>query len=129
VSNNNQSRKQVFLGSLHYDTVESEIVAAFAGIGVITTNVRIPKDPETGRSKGYAFVDVDESCTLETGEIISGIEGVMFHGRPCRADRVHERAERRGGGSRERSGPPPERQGGDDRKHGRGKRGRRGEEW
>lgn len=126
MSNNNQSRKQVFLGSLHYDTVESEIVAAFAGIGVVTTNVRIPKDPETGRSKGYAFVDVDESCTLEVGEIISGIEGTMFHGRPCRADRVHERAERRG--SRDRSGPLPERQG-DDRKRGHGKRGRRGEEW
>ena len=123
MSNNNTPRKQVFLGSLHYDTIESEIVAAFAGIGVITTNVRIPKDPETGRSKGYAFVDVDEGCTLEIGEIISGIEGAMFHGRPCRADRVHERARR------ERSGPPPERRDGDhDRKRG-SKRGRRGEEW
>lgn len=123
MSNYKPPRKQVFLGSLHYDTVESEIVAAFAGIGVIATNVRIPKDPETGRSKGYAFVDIDDGCTLEVDEIISGIEGVMFHGRPCRADRVHERAQRA------RSGPSSDRRDGAHGGKRDRKRGRRGEKW
>ena len=84
-----QDRKQVFLGSLHYDTTEAEIVSAFAGLGVIATNVRIPKDKETQRPKGYAFVDVDPDAALTVEEIISGIDGTMFRGRPCRADKVN----------------------------------------
>lgn len=90
---NNQDRKQVFLGSLHYDATEAEIVAAFSGINVAVTNVRIPRDKETGRAKGFAFVDIDSSATLSVEEIISGIDGVMFRGRPCRADRVNEKPE------------------------------------
>jgi RNA recognition motif-containing protein len=91
---NPQDRKQVFLGSLHYDATEAEIVSAFAGIGVLATNVRIPRDNDTGRAKGFAFVDIDPNATLTVEEIISGIDGVMFHGRPCRADKVNAKPER-----------------------------------
>jgi RNA recognition motif-containing protein len=121
VSNNNQERKQVFLGSLHYDATEKEIVDAFAGIGVTVTNVRIPRDNDTGRSKGFAFVDIDPGVALSIEEIISGIDGVAFRGRPCRADKVKASGERR-----ERSFARPEKP----RRRGtHGKAGRDGEDW
>jgi RNA recognition motif-containing protein len=92
---NKADRKQVFIGSLHYDATEDEIVAAFADMGVTTTNVRIPRDQDTGRPQGYAFVDVDSRTTaLSVEEIISGMDGTPFRGRPCRADRVHAKPER-----------------------------------
>jgi RNA recognition motif-containing protein len=104
VSNNSKDRKQVFIGSLHYDATEAEIVSAFSEMGVTTTNVRIPRDQDTGRPKGYAFVDIDsESTVLSVEEIISGIDGTPFRGRPCRADKVNEKPEReqrRGGHGR-----------------------------
>ena len=96
----NEDRKQIFIGSLHYDATEIEIFTAFAEMGVATTNVRIPRDQDTGRAKGYAFVDIDPRATaLSIEEIISGIDGTPFRGRPCRADKVNakpERDERRG---------------------------------
>jgi RNA recognition motif-containing protein len=97
---NNEDRKQIFLGSLHYDATEEEIISAFTEMGIVIINVRIPRDQDTGRPKGYAFVDVDPRfTTLSVEEIISGIDGTPFHGRPCRADKVNakpERNERRG---------------------------------
>jgi RNA recognition motif-containing protein len=95
VSNNsNPDRKQVFIGSLHYDATEQEIVDAFTDLGVRTLNVRIPRDKDTDRPKGYAFVDVDPDNPLSVEEIISGIDGTPFRGRPCRADKVNAKPER-----------------------------------
>lgn len=113
---NQEDRKQVFLGSLHYDATEGEIVAAFEGIGVTATNVRIPRDNDTHRAKGFAFVDIDPSATLSIEEIISGIDGVMFRGRPCCADKVNARPA--GGPRRERTERPNRnRRGGRGRDH------------
>jgi len=93
---NNEDRKQIFIGSLHYDATEYEIVSAFAEMGVVANNVRIPRDADTGRAKGYAFVDIDPCTTaLSIEEIISGIDGTLFRGRPCRADKVNAKPERR----------------------------------
>jgi RNA recognition motif-containing protein len=90
VSNNsNPDRKQVFIGSLHYDATEQEIVDAFTDLRVRVLNVRIPRDKDTDRPKGYAFVDVDPDNPLSVEEIILGIDGTPFRGRPCRADKVN----------------------------------------
>jgi RNA recognition motif-containing protein len=103
-NNNNKDRKQIFIGSLHYDATEVEITQAFTEMGVAVTNVRIPRDQDTGRAKGFAFVDIDaEATVLSIEEIISGIDGTPFRGRPCRADKVNakpEREQRRGGHGR-----------------------------
>lgn len=107
---NNKDRKQVFIGSLHYDTTEEEVAVAFASLGIRTTNVRIPRDKDTGRAKGYAFIDIDPKNPLSNEEIINTIAGTSFRGRPCRADKVNvkpEKSERRGGGrERDRYGEP-----------------------
>lgn len=61
----------LFVGSLPFSTTEDELKEHFAQAGTVTS-VRIITDRDTGRSKGFGFVEMD---TDEAGE--KAIE--MFH--------------------------------------------------
>ena len=61
----------LFVGSLPFSTTEDELKEHFAQAGTVTS-VRIITDRDTGRSKGFGFVEMD---TDEAGE--TAIE--MFH--------------------------------------------------
>ncbi len=61
----------LFVGSLPFSTTEDELKEHFAQAGTVTS-VRIITDRDTGRSKGFGFVEMDSD---EAGE--KAIE--MFH--------------------------------------------------
>jgi len=66
--------KTYYLGNLSYSTEEDEIVELFAGYGTIES-ARIIRDRETGKSKGFAFLDIsDERDSDQASEEIDGIE-------------------------------------------------------
>mgnify|MGYP001609407001 CR=1 FL=1 len=84
---------RLFVGNLPWTTTEDDLIAFF-GAGV--KNVRIITDRETGRSKGFAFVDMDSDQLAE--EAIRKFDGQSFGGRDLRVNEATERERRPQGG-------------------------------
>jgi RNA recognition motif-containing protein len=85
---------RLFVGNLPYATSEEELREAFAAVGSVTS-VRIITDFDTGRSKGYAFVEMGTS--EEAAKAIQQLNGHSLGGR---AVVVNEARSREGGGRR-----------------------------
>ncbi|KAJ7786274.1 hypothetical protein B0H16DRAFT_1657636 [Mycena metata] len=79
---------QLYVGSLHFNLTESDIKQVFEPFGDLEF-VDLHKDPTTGRSKGYAFVQYkrgeDAKMALEQ------MEGFELAGRTLRVNTVHEK--------------------------------------
>jgi RNA recognition motif-containing protein len=69
-------KKKLYVGNLSFETTESELQELFGQAGSVET-VRIVMDRETGRSKGFGFVE------MQTGgdEAIAVMNGKEFNGR------------------------------------------------
>ena len=85
--------KNIFVGSLAWGTTSEGIEQAFAQYGVVTS-AKVISDRETGRSKGFAFVE------METGgdEAIKALNGSDMDGRQIVVNEARPREERSGGG-------------------------------
>lgn len=49
---------KLYIGGLAYSVTDDELAAAFAAVGAVTSAVVI-KDRETGRSRGFGFVEME----------------------------------------------------------------------
>jgi RNA recognition motif-containing protein len=87
--------QQLFIGNLSYDANVDEIEQAFQMLNIRIGEVRIVRDNDTGRAKGFAFVDIDISEPLSLAEIISCVDGIEIDGRPIRASEARPRPERK----------------------------------
>ena len=85
---------RLFVGNLPYATSEEELREMFAGVGSVK-NVRIITDFDTGRSKGYGFVEM--GTAPEAAKAIQELNGRPLSGR---AIVVNEARAREGGGGR-----------------------------
>ncbi|MGD9316384.1 MAG: RNA-binding protein [Anaerolineae bacterium] len=86
----------LYVGNLNYDTTEDTLRALFAACGEVES-VRVITDRYTGRSRGFAFV---EMATEEGAEkAISEVNGKSVDGRQLRVDKAKPRSDRgpRGG--------------------------------
>jgi len=88
----------IFVGNLPYDTEEAAIEEAFSAFGQVS-NVKLLKDYDTGRSRGIAFVTMDDQQEAEAA--IEAMDGEDFGGRPLKVNQARERGSR-----------PPRRDGG-----------------
>jgi len=94
----------IFVGNLPYDMEESAIEEAFSAYGQIS-NVKLLKDYDSGRSRGIAFVTMEDQQEAEAA--IEGMDGVELGGRPLRVNEARERSSRpprQGGGGGGRGG-------------------------
>lgn len=89
----------IYVGNLSYDTTEESLRTLFAEFGDIEA-VRLITDRYTGRSKGFAFVEMvtDESAE----QAIEALNGKEVDGRELKVDKAKPRSDRGGGGGRER---------------------------
>ena len=55
---------RLFVGSLAYSLTEEELRAAFEAVGTVTS-ARIITDRETGRSRGFGFVEMDDDAQAQ----------------------------------------------------------------
>jgi RNA recognition motif-containing protein len=65
--------KKLFVGNLSFRTTESDIASAFEAFGPVES-VAIINDRETGRSKGFGFVVMDEDAANKAIESLNGSE-------------------------------------------------------
>ena len=86
---------KLYVGNLAYSTTEDELRTLFAQAGTVQS-VALIKDRETGRSKGFAFVEMASQAEAE--KAISMFNGKDFNQRALTVNIARPREERGGGG-------------------------------
>jgi RNA recognition motif-containing protein len=96
---------RLFVGNLPYDTTEDEIRQHFSPVGNLSY-VSIPLDRETGKKRGFAFVEFADPQQAQ--EAIRQFNNQPFKGRPLAVNeaRAREAGPRPAGGFRPSPGPP-----------------------
>ncbi|MCP5100586.1 MAG: RNA-binding protein [Chloroflexi bacterium] len=91
---------KLYVGNLSWDTNEAALSDAFAEFGEVVS-VNIIKDRETGRSRGFGFVEMAEKAAGEAA--VEKMDGTMVDGRSLKVNEARPRTDR-GGGGRGRGG-------------------------
>jgi RNA recognition motif-containing protein len=86
---------RLFVGNLPYQATEEDLRTHFSQVGAPTQIVR-PLDRETGRARGFAFVEYAERAPAE--EAIKKFDGQLFMGRPLAVSEARAREDRGPGG-------------------------------
>jgi RNA recognition motif-containing protein len=90
--------KNIFVGNLPFSTTSDDLQDMFAEYGNVT-RAQIATDRETGRSRGFGFVEMSEGGD----EAITALNGAEFNGRPLTVNEARpreDRGARTGSGSR-----------------------------
>lgn len=90
--------KKLYVGGLSYGTSEASLENLFAGAGTVES-VRIITDRDTGRAKGFGFVEMSNDS--EASRAVTMFNGVDFEGRTINVSEARpqtERPQRSGGG-------------------------------
>ena len=92
--------KKIYVGNLSYETTEATLSELFGALGEVLS-VNLITDRMTGRSKGFAFVEMaDQTAALEA---INQLNGREVDGRSLKVNEARpKRDDRGGGGSRGR---------------------------
>ncbi len=97
----------VFVGNLPYEVSQEDLKQVFVEYGTVKS-VRLPTDRETGRVRGFAFVEM-ESDEEETAAI-EALDGAEWVGRNLKVSKAKPREDNKrsfgggGGGNRDRGG-------------------------
>ena len=77
----------IYVGNLSYQVTEAELRSLFEQHGEVQT-VKIVMDRDSGRPRGFAFVEME----AETGNAaIEALQGVELNGRNIQVNEAHER--------------------------------------
>ena len=90
----------IYVGNLSYDVTEENLNAVFAEYGTVR-RVQIPTDRETGRVRGFGFVEM--SSEDEEAAAIEALDGAEWMGRDLKVNKARPREQRNsfgGGGNR-----------------------------
>ena len=87
---------RLYVGNLSFDSNEDSLRAAFAGDGRNVKEVHIVTDRDTGRPRGFAFVEM--SSNEEAEAAITALDGADLDGRTIKVNEAKERQPRGGGG-------------------------------
>lgn len=107
--------KRIYVGNLSYEATEDQVRDLFSEYGSVDSVVMI-NDRETGRFRGFCFVEMENAAAARA---IEALDGEEVDGRPLKVNEAKPREDRgdrrgggggggrgqqRGGGSRERRG-------------------------
>ena len=84
--------KKLYVGNISFQTTEDELRQIFGQYGTVTS-AQIVTDRETGRSRGFAFVEMADGAD----EAIAAMNGAQMGGRSLT---VNEAKPKEGGGGR-----------------------------
>ncbi|MDR3608058.1 MAG: RNA-binding protein [Oligoflexia bacterium] len=88
--------KKLYVGNLPFGAEDQQLEALFAADGRQVASVRILTDRETGRSRGFGFVEM--ATEDDAQKAIQALNGHEFMGRPLTVNEAREQAPRSGGG-------------------------------
>jgi len=87
----------IYIGNLSYDVTEDDISQIFAEYGTVK-RVQLPTDRETGRMRGFGFVEMSKE--EEETAAIDALDGAEWMGRDLKVNKAKPRENRGGGGGR-----------------------------
>src|SRR5438128_9548089 len=93
--------KKLYVGNLSYDVDSSALEQLFGAHGTVQS-AQIITDRDTGRSKGFAFVEMDSD--QEAQAAIAALNGKDMGGRALTVNEAKPREDRGGGGGGGRGG-------------------------
>ncbi|NJM98688.1 MAG: RNA-binding protein [Phormidesmis sp. RL_2_1] len=82
----------IYVGNLSYDVTEADLNGIFGEYGSVK-RLTLPTDRETGRVRGFAFVDL--SSDAEEQAAIDALDGAEWMGRDLRVNKAKPREPRR----------------------------------
>lgn len=82
--------KTIYVGNLSYDTSEAEIRGLFEEFGAVAS-IRMIMDRDTGRPKGFGFVEMESE---DASKAIGKLNGKEVGGRTLRINEAEERGNR-----------------------------------
>ena len=85
--------KNLYVGNMAFGTTEDALRQAFAQYGTVT-KVQLIMDRETGRPRGFAFVEMSDGGDAA----IQATNGMQLDGRALTVNEAKPREDRRGGG-------------------------------
>ena len=94
----------IYVGNLSYEVTEEDLKEAFEVFGEVET-VKVLKDYDTGRSKGFGFVEMSNNADAQSA--INGLNDKELKGRSLKVNTARPRSEgprnrgNRGGGRRD----------------------------
>jgi len=89
---------RLYVGNLSFNTTDHTLQDAFEQDGRKVTSVSIMMDRDTGRSRGFAFVDMASDNDAQNA--IKAMNGAMLDNRELRVNEAEDRKPRGGGGGR-----------------------------
>ncbi|NEP02174.1 MAG: RNA-binding protein [Symploca sp. SIO2E9] len=102
----------IYVGNLSYEVTQEDLSEVFAEYGSVK-RVQLPTDRETGRPRGFGFVEM--STEEEETAAIEALDGAEWMGREIKVNKAKPREDRRssgGGGYNRRNGNYSSRGGG-----------------
>lgn len=89
----------IYVGNLSYEVTEDDLREVFAEYGTVN-RVQLPTDRETGKMRGFAFVEMGTEA--EETAAIDALDGAEWMGRDLKVNKAKPREDRRpsGGGNR-----------------------------
>ncbi len=87
---------RLYVGNLSFDTNDDSLRAAFAADGRNVKEITIMTDRDTGRPRGFGFVEMDSSQDAQAA--ITALDGTELDGRNIKVNEAKERVPRSGGG-------------------------------
>ncbi|MBE9126683.1 MULTISPECIES: RNA recognition motif domain-containing protein [unclassified Coleofasciculus] len=91
----------IYIGNLSYQATEEDLTTVFADYGTVK-RVVLPTDRETGRVRGFAFVEMADEDHEDSA--ISQLDGAEWMGRHLRVNKARPRENNDRNGTRRNSG-------------------------
>lgn len=91
----------IYVGNLSYDVTQDDLNSVFKEYGTVT-RVHLPQDRETGRSRGFGFVEMSNEA--EETKAIEALDGARWMNRDMKVNKAKPRESNGGGGGREGGG-------------------------
>ena len=90
----------IYVGNLSYEVTQEDLTAVFAEYGSVK-RVQLPTDRETGRLRGFGFVEMGTEA--EEAAAIEALDGAEWMGRDLKVNKAKPREDRGSFGGNRRS--------------------------
>jgi len=90
----------LYVGNLSYEVTQEDLNAVFAEYGSVK-RVQLPTDRETGRMRGFGFVEMDTDA--EEAAAIEALDGAEWMGRTLKVNKAKPREDRDSSGGNRRN--------------------------
>jgi RNA recognition motif-containing protein len=103
---------KLFVGNLSFNIADEGLSELFASLNIAVNSIRVMRDLDTGRSRGFAFVEL--APEVDMAAVIDQLNGKVLDGRPLTVNEARQQKPREfgGGGGFDRNRNKPGRRGG-----------------